>query len=102
MSEKPDCYKCEHRRDIPGDAHSSCKHPDNKGIGENSISQMIGILASVGRIAPVQVETKLKIKGSLTGIKRGWFNWPMNFDPVWLEECNGFSEEEIKKKGGKT
>jgi hypothetical protein len=33
---------------------------------------------------------KLNIKGNPHGIRNGWFNWPMNFDPTWLEQCEGF------------
>jgi hypothetical protein len=97
VMEKPNCYKCEYRGTIPGDAHSCCKHPGNKGLVDNPVAEMIGILASVGRIAPIQVETKLNIKGNPIGIRRGWFNWPMNFDPIWLLECNGFLLKEIKE-----
>ena len=32
------------------------------------------------------------VKGSSHGITNGWFNWPFNFDPVWLESCNMFEE----------
>ena len=95
--EKSNCYKCEHRGDIPGSAHSCCKHPANAELLNNPLAQMLGIFASVGRIAPVQTKTKLNVKGHPTGIKRGWFNWPMNFDPVWLEECNGFSKLKSKE-----
>lgn len=28
---KPNCYECRHRRDVPGDAHSECVHPDVHG-----------------------------------------------------------------------
>lgn len=58
---KPDCYKCKYRGTVPGDAHSSCKHPKS-----------------------------IKVKGNIFGIRSGWFNHPFNFDPCWLEECNGF------------
>jgi len=71
MSDKKiDCYKCKFRRNIPGDCHSSCSHPN---VGENAVE-------------------KLGIQGSPHGIRNGWFMWPFNFDPVWLQNCNGFSE----------
>jgi hypothetical protein len=28
----------------------------------------------------------------------GWFVWPLNFDPVWLENCDGFSDNEADRK----
>ena len=59
---KPNCYKCVHRRAIPGDAHSRCNN------------------------------VKAKVEGNRHGIRSGWFRWPFNFDPVWLISCDGFSD----------
>lgn len=61
--DKPDCYKCLHRRNLPGDCHISC---DNKAA---------------------------TVFGNESGVKRGWFAWPWNYDPVWLVSCNGFQEK---------
>jgi hypothetical protein len=88
---KPDCYKCEYRGDLPGDAHSCCKHPKNADLLNDPLAQLLGLFASVHRIEPVGVETGLNVKGNPHGINRGRFNWPINFDPVWLEECDGFT-----------
>ena len=52
------------------------------------------MFASVSRVDPVNVETGLNIVGNPTGIRKGWFNWPFNFDPHWLENCDGFMEKE--------
>lgn len=27
------------------------------------------------------------------GIAEGWFKYPMNFDPTWLETCDGFEQK---------
>lgn len=59
---KSDCYKCVHRLTIPGDAHTRCNNH------------------------------KADVIGNQHGIKNGWFRWPLNFDPTWLESCNGFSD----------
>jgi len=48
-----ECYKCIHRRNIPGDAHTRCSNPDPDMTGDEH------------------------------GIKSGWFMYPINFDPVW-------------------
>lgn len=66
--DKPNCYNCVHRLTIPGDAHTRC---NNHGAN---------------------------ISGELYGMQQGWFNWPINFDPVWLTACDGFSD----KPEGKT
>lgn len=62
--EKPDCYACAHRRTIPGNIHSRCNN------------------------------LEARTSGSAHGIRNGWFRWPVNFDPVWLETCDGFSTRE--------
>jgi hypothetical protein len=64
MSQRNACYDCVHRRDIPGDCHSSCAN----------------------RVA--------KVTGSAHGIRNGWFCWPFNFDPTWLESCDGFEAKQ--------
>jgi hypothetical protein len=65
---RPNCYKCVHRLDVPGDAHSRCN---------NHVA---------------------KVKGNPIGIRRGWFMWPLNFDPSWLVSCDGFSDNPKDKK----
>jgi hypothetical protein len=66
--EKPNCYECVHRLSLIGDAHSKCNN------------------------------RKAKVTGNIHGIRSGWFMWPMNFDPVWLESCDGFSKNQKDKK----
>jgi len=76
---RADCYKCKYRGSIPGDAHSCCNYPGNK----------TGILDMFRQTS--NNRAKLNIKANPYGAKNGWFMWPVNFDPVWLENCNGFT-----------
>ena len=62
MTKRPNCYLCAHRNSIPGDRHSSCS------------------------------ATTAKVTGNPHGIRRGWFYWPFNFDPTWLNSCDSFKE----------
>lgn len=58
------------------------------------------LLSMLGGHIPLgQVKAPFKVKGNPTGIRRGWFNWPFNFDPVWLEECEGFTPAIAKARG---
>lgn len=76
---KPNCYACIHRGSLPGDAHSRCLHPTT------------GVWPGDGIVGQVQAAAdKLEIQGNYYGITKGWFHWPFNFDPVWLEHCTGF------------
>ena len=68
---KPDCYKCVHKRDIPGDCHIRCNN------------------------------VKANVIGDEHGIRNYWFLFPYNFDPIWLFSCDGFSDDPKKNiKGG--
>ena len=86
---KPNCYECKYRGEVAGSAHSSCNHPKAKTEG----SGLAGLFSAMsgGKMPPMK--TGLKVKGSEQGISGGWFNHPLNFDPVWLEECDGFKKE---------
>ncbi len=56
-----ECYDCVNRRAIPGDCHSRCADPDPD------------------------------MKGDEHGIRKGWFAYPYNFDPVWKKSlCKKF------------
>lgn len=99
-TKNPDCYKCAYRREVPGSAHSSCAHPAaDKATGANPMISLMGTLASVRGLSVTAISPdvqkaadKLGIVASMTGIRGGWFNWPVNFDPTWLEACKGFKE----------
>lgn len=67
MTDTPDCYACVHRLNVPGDAHSRCNNH------------------------------AAKVTANAHGVRSGWFIWPVNFDPVWLISCNGFSDKPADK-----
>lgn len=90
---KPDCFKCRWRGHVPGSAHSVCCHPYNKELLDDPMLKMMGVFASVGRVElPAMADERLKIKANPTGIRGGWFHYPFDFDPCWLEQCEGFEE----------
>lgn len=78
------CLKCKHRGTVPGDAHSCCHHPK---LG-NEIDRLEQAMMFM-----MYGKSKLQIIGDYHGIRSGWFAWPINFDPAWLENCNGFEEK---------
>lgn len=91
---KSPCVNCIHRGPVPGDAHSCCNHPKVQ-LEKTPESELLSILASVGRIGP-NIDSKtahtMGIKLNPYGVRNGWANWPCNFDPIWVEQCN-ISEE---------
>ena len=76
------CYKCKFRGTVPGDAHSCCNHPK---VTEAGGAMMVMFSTKVAR--------ELNIQANAHGVRSGWFMWPANFDPAWLENCDGFEEK---------
>jgi len=76
----PDCYGCIYRGEVPGDAHSCCHYPGNQ----------TGRMTELFSAGNLRNAAKLKIEADPHGFGRGWFMWPVNFDPVWLRNCEGF------------
>ena len=90
MSDKPNCYDCKYRGEIPGDAHSCCKHPKVKQ-DDNVFGALVDMLSGKNN----EAAKALGIKGHPQGIRGGWFMWPATFDPRWLQECSGFEAKHI-------
>lgn len=89
---KPNCYNCKHRGPVAGSAHSCCNHPLATRDNDDPLLSIMSIFASVGRTDPIVGDSirALNIRANLHGVNKGWFNWPWNFDPTWLENCDGF------------
>ena len=88
----PNCYKCKYRSEIPGDAHSCCTHPKASDEAIFFLADLFNRNPSTNRARP------LNVRGNAHGVKNGWFCWPTNFDPIWLENCNGFEEKGENKQ----
>lgn len=84
--QKPNCYHCRWRGPIAGSCHSCCLHPA-AGFSDNTLELIHRLL---GFDKPTEA---LNIKGNKHGFENGWFDWPVNFDPIWLEHCDGFEEK---------
>ncbi len=90
---KPNCYECVYRGEVPGSAHSCCEHPDTQDARSSPMSKIVGIIGG-GMPIPSKAWKTLKVVGVSHGVRMGWFGWPLNFDPTWLEHCDGFKAKE--------
>jgi len=60
-----ECYSCMNRANVSGNCHIKCMDPDPN------------------------------MEGREIGIRRGWFNYPHLFDPVWKTKlCANYKERE--------
>jgi len=90
MKRKVDCYKCKWRREVPGSAHSACKHPLTEILWHNPMLRLTALLKGLPPVCVVPEGLGLEVEAY--GIERGWFNFPFNFDPCWLIDCKGYEE----------
>jgi molybdopterin/thiamine biosynthesis adenylyltransferase len=84
-----DCYKCIFKQQLPSH-HISCKlieHP----------LEVAALVVSQKRfpfIAKIDgVETEL-IEINPHGIENGWATYPIDFDPIWIDKCLFYKENE--------
>lgn len=81
MSEKS-CYGCQFRASIPGDCHSQCVHPI---ITKTAPQLLLVVLSGESE----QLIGPLGFSFNSHGVANGWANFPLNYDPVWMQgECN--------------
>ncbi len=56
-----ECWSCQNRREVPGNAHIRCAEPDEDMTGAD------------------------------LGIRKGWFFYPSCFDPTWkTKDCSTY------------
>lgn len=84
----PNCYECKHRGSLAGDCHSQCNHP--------KINESDRLLAPVAMVLgmPSQAMKQLDIQLDSYGVQMNWAIWPINYDPIWLKNCNGFEKKD--------
>ena len=84
-NKKHNCYTCRFRSEVTGSAHSKCnvlEHTKGPAAGFS-----LGLISSIMKINPRD------IKLNSHGVANGWAAWPINFDPVWVEECGYYEEQ---------
>lgn len=87
---KPNCYDCRWRGELPGDAHSCCNHPA-LSAGHDAVKWIAAQSFFLN-----QRFTLFNVTADPHGIRKGWFMWPINYDPVWLLTCDAFEAKEVK------
>lgn len=71
---KKTCHQCIHRRSVPGDSHSMCSFSWEQS-------------------------KHFPPEGNPHGIKKGWWMFPFNYDPIWMMgECKEFNDGREKVK----
>ena len=89
-----DCYNCKYNGgEQSGTSHIACKHPQVTQDMGLALLDMIYSCSSGDEVHFTR--TGLHVVASLHGFKQGWAFWPLLFDPIWIQSCDGF--EAIQK-----
>ena len=80
-----DCYSCKHKGEVPGSTHSSCKFLRSNITDQSQVSLLEFRLSSHINMLEINGEPVLDLNPH--GVKNGWCNWPLDFDPIWIEKC---------------
>lgn len=78
-----DCHNCAFASNVSGSTHIQCNFVKEK-LGPHAILFAINPIVSLKDVKDV-----LGFGFNEHGVKNGWCQFPLNYDPVWLEgECN--------------
>lgn len=90
------CYDCKFKGSVPGSAHSSCNIL-KEAITDSSKRTQLELLLATHQVKLTMGENEEPmVKMNEHGIKNGWANWPLDFDPVWIEDCKFFNEKNLE------
>jgi len=91
------CFACTHQGDLLRSYHICCRHPlVVRALDQANPDPRLSAMAA-GRVGlTFWCPNPLNVAGSGHGIMHGWFDWPWNFDPIWLESCDGFEPNEVR------
>lgn len=97
MEKGKNCYSCKFRGTVPGSAHSCC-NIIKESASDKSEAGFLEFMLSTGAYEMsvtdrVTGESRPSVKLNEHGVKSGWAAWPIDFDPVWVEDCVFFQEK---------
>lgn len=85
-----DCSNCKFVKNLPSTHHKAC------GV-LNNFTLEIAVLAGK---AEIQISNKdgsdprPAVEVSNWGKAHGWADWPLQFDPIWIDKCAFFTKNE--------
>ncbi len=106
MKRRGICYQCKYRQEAPRSVHSRCVHPSVANVVLSRLGELVSEWAATGVIDRRRwgldmvradgddeshvLDPPFELRCDPHAVRNGWFFWPFNFDPVWLDECGGF------------
>ena len=102
---KNDCHTCPYREQLSFTHHSKCNIIGSTvpidAAEKEMLDIQISILVTTGVLQNIKSteDNSVLLSFDPNGINNGWCNWPINFDPIWVD-CRfdiGKGKEETEK-----
>jgi len=88
---KNDCYKCPYREQLSHTHHSKCNILNRTVPLDSGSKEMLNIQTSIlvatGVLQSITStdDNSVLLSFNEHGVNNGWCNWPINFDPIWVD-----------------
>jgi len=91
------CNNCKHKGGIvPGSSHHiSCNI--FKELFESDMASEAEWLFLAGKF-DILIDKQPAIKRNPHGIQNGWCDFPIQFDPCWIDDCKFYNDESNKEE----
>lgn len=87
------CHECIYVGNVPGSVHRSCKVLHTSEVSENIVRLLeIGIATGMAELNDKETGEPV-VKLDPHGVKNGWAAWPVDFDPIWIQECKFYKNK---------
>jgi len=90
------CKECPHHElALSSGHHQKCIHP----AIEDKQFEILALLMSGKNITITSKDANEEFKMielNAHGVREGWCNWPIDFDPIWVEACGLRRLDEMK------
>ena len=92
------CQNCKHKGSVvTGSSH----HISCRLVGDLAAQIEVAMYYKLGWKFEVPDKTTREQKPLIVlnphGVRNGWCDWPLQFDPIWVENCVGYTELETSK-----
>jgi hypothetical protein len=67
-----------------------------ESLGFGKTGDLLGIAVAAGMYELVDDKGEQIVKLDPHGVKNGWANWPINFDPTWVIECPFYTQKDAQ------
>ena len=82
---KPNCNKCKFKENVAGTHHISCSFIREAAGGDSKAKLLELTIASGGTM--LNINGAAVVEQNPHGVRKGWCMWPINFDQIWIDEC---------------